>query len=565
MTFTNTTTRVITYTYDPLNRLTGATYSTGESFEYQYDAVGNRTSMTDTTGAHTYTYDAANRLTSVDDVTYTWDDRGNLVSDGTFTYTYNSAGRMVRAESVTATLVYTYNAQGLRVAQSVDGDVMSFAWDTEAGLSVVISDTAALYVHTPNGQTLAEQRGGVWTYPLVDSLRNVRQWSSADGQILGSVGYRPFGTPEWAAGTIESTYGYTGEYHEPETGLVYLRARHYAPALGRFLQHDPWEGDHQRPQTLNLYAYVENNAVNFTDRTGLCTLCTQGSSVMVYDSWSPDQGVDYRESPSLDARILGQLPNLSRVVIEENAPVLGSGLDWHSTYRYIAPGSRYRVRMWLPNKYLLDDPEPGSYPDVPNPFGLRFRTPPVAIGSVTYAQGFGATQFACNECGGGDGQGECVNQPSCPYRSVRGLHNGLDLSVPDGTIVYWTGSANAPVVSMFAGDASPNVVIQVGTYYVLFGHLSEIYVEPDRHFIYRGTPIGRTGSGHLHLGIRTTSRFYNPLYFFERDLADTFTGLMGAYIEGEGPWSMQAYTYSSGRCQRYFWGCSPDRTGIDRP
>jgi hypothetical protein len=29
---------------------------------------------------------------------------------------------MVRAESVTTTLVYTYTADGLRVAQSVDGD-----------------------------------------------------------------------------------------------------------------------------------------------------------------------------------------------------------------------------------------------------------------------------------------------------------------------------------------------------------------------------------------------------------------------------------------------------------
>ncbi len=36
------TTRVITYTYDPLNRLVSADYSTGEFFEYAYDAVGNR-------------------------------------------------------------------------------------------------------------------------------------------------------------------------------------------------------------------------------------------------------------------------------------------------------------------------------------------------------------------------------------------------------------------------------------------------------------------------------------------------------------------------------------------
>ena len=95
----------------PLNCFPSATYSTGEQFEYAYDAVGNRTAMTTTEGTTTYEYDAANRLTSADGVPYTWDARGNLLSDGTFTYTYNAAGRMVRAESITATLVYTYNAR----------------------------------------------------------------------------------------------------------------------------------------------------------------------------------------------------------------------------------------------------------------------------------------------------------------------------------------------------------------------------------------------------------------------------------------------------------------------
>jgi len=125
-------------TYDSLNRLTGADYSTGEQFEYAYDEVGNRTAMTDTAGVHTYTYDAANRLTSVDGVTYTWDDRGNLVNDGVFTYTYNSAGRMVRAESVPLTLAYTYNARDLPRAQAVDGVETAFTWDLASPLTPVL-------------------------------------------------------------------------------------------------------------------------------------------------------------------------------------------------------------------------------------------------------------------------------------------------------------------------------------------------------------------------------------------------------------------------------------------
>lgn len=35
-------TRVISYTYDSLYRLTAAAYSIGESYAYQYDPVGNR-------------------------------------------------------------------------------------------------------------------------------------------------------------------------------------------------------------------------------------------------------------------------------------------------------------------------------------------------------------------------------------------------------------------------------------------------------------------------------------------------------------------------------------------
>jgi YD repeat-containing protein len=54
--------------------------------------VGNRLSETALGGTViTYTYDIANRLTSVDGVTYTWDDNGNLLSDGVHSYAYDHA------------------------------------------------------------------------------------------------------------------------------------------------------------------------------------------------------------------------------------------------------------------------------------------------------------------------------------------------------------------------------------------------------------------------------------------------------------------------------------------
>jgi YD repeat-containing protein len=100
---------------------------------------GNREALTETTNftatsVNTYTYDAANRLTSLDGVTYTWDARGNLTNDGVFTYTYDGAGRTVRAASVTETRVYTYDGDGLRVAQRISDTETTFVWDRAAAL-----------------------------------------------------------------------------------------------------------------------------------------------------------------------------------------------------------------------------------------------------------------------------------------------------------------------------------------------------------------------------------------------------------------------------------------------
>ena len=231
-----TTTCVITYTYDPLGRLVKADYSTGESFEYAYDAVGNRTAMTDTAGVHTYTYDAANRLTSADGVTYTWDARGNLTRDGTFTYAYNSAGRMVGAESVTSTLVYTYNAGGLRVAQSVDGDVTTFAWDWASGIPEMLSDGASVYL--VGHDTLGQWDGATWAYYLSDALGSVRQVADGAGVVVSTREWTPYGV-ELALSGVEGVgagqagLGFTGEWSDSNVGLLYLRARWSVRGSGR--------------------------------------------------------------------------------------------------------------------------------------------------------------------------------------------------------------------------------------------------------------------------------------------------------------------------------------------
>jgi RHS repeat-associated protein len=89
-----------------------------------------------------------------------------------------------------------------------------------------------------------------------------------NGAIVLYRSYDAFGTIRGSGGTSSSRLGYTGELQDTATGLVYLRARHYHPVLGRFLQRDSFAGFQQRPQSLHRYSYTENNPVNLIDPSG---------------------------------------------------------------------------------------------------------------------------------------------------------------------------------------------------------------------------------------------------------------------------------------------------------
>jgi len=64
-----------------------------------------------------------------------------------------------------------------------------------------------------------------------------------------------------------SRYGFAGERGD-STGLQYLRARYYAPNVGRFITNDTWLGDKSVPGSLNRYAYVLNNPIRYIDPSG---------------------------------------------------------------------------------------------------------------------------------------------------------------------------------------------------------------------------------------------------------------------------------------------------------
>ena len=86
------------------------------------------------------------------------------------------------------------------------------------------------------------------------------------GQVVGSHSFSPFGVPLGESGG--EPYGFTGEQWDASVGLVYLRARYYAPEVGRFTRRDPFPGFATKPQTFNAYPYTTNNPATLVDPSG---------------------------------------------------------------------------------------------------------------------------------------------------------------------------------------------------------------------------------------------------------------------------------------------------------
>jgi RHS repeat-associated protein len=241
----------------------------------------------------TYVYDDANRLASVNGVSYSWDNNGNLLNDGTNTYTYDSANRLKTFTNATTTATYTYNGLNDRLQETVNGSTTTFTMDLNTGLTQALSDGTDAYIY---GVGRIAQVNTDTDYFLGDALGSVRQMTNSSGAITYARMYDPYGVVTAGAGSSQSAYGYTNEY--TSQGLVYLRARSYSPQSGRFLTRDTWDGNSNQPMSYNKWNYVQANPINYQDPTGHVRSCPSG-----FTSWQVEWRVDVAEkhvSPTSD-------------------------------------------------------------------------------------------------------------------------------------------------------------------------------------------------------------------------------------------------------------------------
>jgi len=120
----------------------------------------------------------------------------------------------------------------------------------------------------PQGELHRFQRGNDYYSVHSDALGSVRMITDAGGRVVSNFEYGAYGeTLSSSSDGVPGGFAYRfvgalGCRADDEIGLIYMRNRWYDPSFGRFISRDPVFSE-------NLYVYVVNSPLQFTDSSGL--------------------------------------------------------------------------------------------------------------------------------------------------------------------------------------------------------------------------------------------------------------------------------------------------------
>lgn len=270
-----------TYAYTPNNQL-GTVTTGGTPSANAYDAANNATTVRNGSQA----FDPANQLCWSSTTTisspscatkpagataYAYDADGNRTSTtptsgAASTYTYNGADELTKAVTAAGTTTYSYDGAGLRSTKSSGTTTTPFTWDG-ATTANLLEDGTNTWIYGPGGVPLEQLTAGPspqTSFFFSDQIGSTRALTDGTGNLSGSYGYDAHGAITSHAGTATTPLQYVHGYLDSETGFTYFRARYYDPKTTQFLTRDP-----AYQKTLQWYAYAGNNPLNAVDPTGL--------------------------------------------------------------------------------------------------------------------------------------------------------------------------------------------------------------------------------------------------------------------------------------------------------
>ena len=278
------------YTYDYMGNLLKSeiTGSANVTTLYTYDKAGNRLTKKQNNVTTTYTYNGLNQLTGEsgggNSLSYVYDANGNQIritgtADGTSVnkvFAYTPSGLMSSYTSGTDTQVNRYNGDGQRVSKTEGSDVTNYFYQDGSVLYTTDSQGNVKAFNLLNVSdipgTLRINGNNVSSYFYTEDMRGstVNVIDNSGNTVL-SYWYDDFGqVSEYreSGNSLINEVQYTGAIYDELTGLLYLNARFYDPATGRFISQDTYRGERDDAGTWHLYAYCANDPVNYIDPSG---------------------------------------------------------------------------------------------------------------------------------------------------------------------------------------------------------------------------------------------------------------------------------------------------------
>ena len=279
-----------TYSADDLSRI--ASVNCGSSTwaqNFSYDAFGNINKSVPG-GATGTAYGAAystvtNQVSSGVSPAPSYDANGNQLTSTPATLTWNALNLPISVNSTTA----TYDALGRMVEKGVGSTYTQFVYRPSGAMLAVYSGGLTKgTIPLPGGSAAVYNSGGLNFIRHKDWLGSSRLATTWAHAVYSKEAYAPFGETYNEAGTPDRSF--TGQDQNVATGAGGTGAydflfRKYDPSAGRWLSPDPagWSSvSKAQPQSLNRYAYVENQPLSLVDPTGLI-LCVSADGTQ-YDS-----------------------------------------------------------------------------------------------------------------------------------------------------------------------------------------------------------------------------------------------------------------------------------------
>jgi RHS repeat-associated protein len=266
-----------TFGYDAIGQLTLVTLPNNRVIQYEYDPAGNRTAVIDDGVQTDYQPNAMNQYSRIGSFDRTYDDDGNLISDeaggpGGTTFTYDDENRLLSWVDGVLNVGYEYDALGNRIAK-VEGGVRTEYLIDPLGLTNVVAEydgagnLIARYVHGGFGLVSRHDDGGTAAFYDFDGTGSTAAMTDAGANIVNIYSYLPFGEALTISETIANPFEFVGQFgvQRDGNGLDFMRARFYSSDDGRFINEDPIGVT----GGFNFYGYTANDPVNFIDPSGL--------------------------------------------------------------------------------------------------------------------------------------------------------------------------------------------------------------------------------------------------------------------------------------------------------